>query len=589
MRGMRTWWLVACVAIVVGACGGDGSGGDGGGTDTGGADDTGGSDVVADAADDTGTTPDTGEDTSAPDDTGADATDDTAEPEDVVEDTTTPDDVVEDTSVDAPDDTGDDVADDTADDVADTAEDVADTGDDADTTPDPTGSVTLYAEVVAGGGDTLLVSNGIPFAPGVLDDIADLRLTDGDTEIAVHVAVLARWPDDSIRAVLLQFERAASAFPADLILAWGASRTTTDRAAVPVDWTLPAAVAFPDADYLTGSRVLGWQVAAGADDRFAAYDANQADGYADLVGDGDWGPDARNDGYYSTTLNWYLHFVRTGDVDVYEWARREAIHYREDQIIHEGADAGTMNGRSEPRYLFLRAMEADYLLTGDPRTLEIAELMADYLLEVIDVDWFFYASDSERFWTERRVAFTLLGLIVYGRMSGDTAYLDATHARFDNLIATQGEHTDGGFIHHLYAHDSDECGTFGEYGGSPFMTGLLFEALITYYEQFGDERAVTSVVSAVDWLYDEGWYGSGFSYLIGCGYGAADEAPDLNLLTVAGFGFAYWATGEERFRTRGFEVFDAGVAEAYLGARKQFNQNYRSSGWFPGYVSRVPR
>ena len=464
-------------------------------------------------------------------------------------------------------------------------------GDDAADTPtdEPDGSVALSVTALSEDAGTLLVSNGIPFATGELSDASLLRVIDGDEEISIHVSPLANHPDGSIRAVLIQFERDAAAFPAEVTLEWGVAPEAEALAGTTPSWTVPQAVAFPSAEYLAGSGVAGPMVPAGADERYATYDARQAEGYADLVGSGDWGPDARNDGYYSTTLNWYLHFLRTGDVGVYEWARREAVHYREDQIVHEGDDAGTMNGRSEPRYLFLRAMELDYLLSGDTRTLEIAELMAEYLLEVIDVDRFFYAADSERFWTERRVAFTLLGLVVYGRMSGDAGYLEAAHPRFENLLRTQAEHEDGGFIHHLYAHDSEECGTFGEYGGSPFMTGLLFEALITYYEQFGDERAVDSVVQAVDWLYESGWHGDGFCYLIGCGYGDEDGAPDLNLLIVAGYGFAYWATGDERHRTRGYEVFDEGVAEAYLGARKQFNQNYRSSGWFLGYLAREPR
>jgi hypothetical protein len=315
----------------------------------------------------------------------------------------------------------------------------------------------------------------------------------------------------------------------------------------------------------------------------STYDDRQREGYDNLKGDADWGDDVRYDGYYSTALAWYTLFARTGDVEVYDWARREAVHYRDDQIVQTGADAGTMNGRSEPRYLYLRAMEADYLLNGDPDTLRVSQLMADYLIDSHDEDWFYYAAEDESFWTERRSAFALLGLIVYGRMANDETYLDASHSRFNALLDTQAEWPDGGFIHHLYAHDSEECPTWGAYGGSPFMTGLLFEAIIAYHEWFDDARAVDSVAAAADWLWLEGWETNGFSYLIGCDDTPYGESPDLNLLIAHGFAFAGHHTGDTSYLSHGRTVFDAGVENAWMGERKQYNQNHRSSGAFLWY------
>ena len=441
-------------------------------------------------------------------------------------------------------------------------------------------SVALYAQKLTDSTGALRVSNGVPFPKGVVTDVNTLALFDGDTELDNTMMPLAVWPDGSLRSVLLQFMRDAADFPATLTLHLNTLRGVPVNNPFTMDWIVPDAVAFPDAEYLSDSGVMGPMVAAGTEAWMSDYDANQGAEFLNLTGDDVWTNDCREDGYYSTTLTWYAHFVRSGDIEAYQWARQEAVHYRDDQI---GAD-GRMAGREEPRYLYLKAMEADYLLSGDYETKQVAEVMADYLLNTWDADFFFFAHDDEHFWTERRAAFALLGLIVYGRFSGSVTHLDATHDRLENILLTQAEWDLGGFIHHLYAHDPDECGVQGSYGGSPFMTGLMFETLIAYYEWFGNDAIITAVADACDWLWEEGWGTSGFDYMIGCDTGTG-EAPDLNLLIAHGFAFAWHHTREQRFYDRGMEIFNQGVSEAYLGTRKHYNQNYRSSSAFLYYMT----
>lgn len=445
--------------------------------------------------------------------------------------------------------------------------------------------IALSAEVLSDGTGDALISNGLPFAKGKLSSTDALALFADGTEVAIHVNSLANWPEGSVRSVLIQFPWPRTDLPRTFQVHIGNARTTIDLPVTPITWTLPEAVAFPSAVVLAGSGVAGPQVPLGTEAWMADYDANQQTGYEALKGSAEWNPDARIDGYYSTTNSWYHLFVRSGNTDIFRDARLEAVHYRDDQIIQGGTDAGTMNGRSEPRYLYLKAMEVDYLLTGDPKTLEVAELMAAYLLNNWGPGFYFYAADDEHFWTERRAGFALLGLIIYGRMSGDATYLDATHARLDQLLATQAERPDGGFIHNLYAHDPDECPDVGTYGGSPFMTGLLFEALIAYWEQFGDARIPASVTSAVDWLWEGGWLGDSFQYQIGCENYTDYGAVDLNLLIAHGFAFAAYHSNETFRDQRAFAVFNAGVADAYLGTRKHYNQNYRNSGAFLWYLT----
>ncbi len=117
------------------------------------------------------------------------------------------------------------------------------------------------------------------------------------------------------------------------------------------------------------------------------------------------------------------------------------------------------------------------------------------------------------------------------------------------------------------------------------MTGLLFEALISYYEWFDDPRIVDSMAGAVDWLWDNGWNNNGFNYQIGCEADTGYPTPDLNLMIAHGFAFAWYHSREARHLTRGLDAFHNGVAEAWLGARKHYNQNFRSSGAFLWYAT----
>ncbi|WP_141731809.1 hypothetical protein [Oligoflexus tunisiensis] len=464
-----------------------------------------------------------------------------------------------------------------------------------------TDGITLYAESLGQKTGRVLVSNGVPFAPGRVTSVSTLALFQGNEEIPVFIKPLAQWPDGSVRSVLLQFEHSADQLPVELTLRLKTSPSTPARAAAPIPRE-PAAVAFPDAAYLTETTAFGPLLPAGSASVFPDahhrelvenYDKRQQEGFDRLKGSEDWGKDARLDGYYSTSLNWYLHFVRTGNLEVFSWARRELLHYREDQIIQSGPNAGKMNGRRETRYLYLRALEADYLLTGDPENLRVGKLMADYLLKATAVDFFYFPKNGRKFWTEREVAFPILGLITYGRMSGETQYLEAVKPRIENLLKTQDQYPDGGWIHNLYNHDTEECPDENAYGGSPFMTGLLFEALIAYHEWFADPRIVASVKKAADWLYRTAWLDRGFAYMTACGYqnggGYLEDLrgpqPDLNLLIVQGYGFAYWAGGKDkRYLEMGWEILDKGVNFGHIGNRKQFNQAYRSSGPFLWYA-----
>jgi len=63
--------------------------------------------------------------------------------------------------------------------------------------------------------------------------------------------------------------------------------------------------------------------------------------------------------------------------------------------------------------------------------------------------------------------------------------------------------------------------------------------------------------------------------------------PDLNMLVVHAFGYGFKISGYTRrdYLEVGKRLFEEGIDKAYLKSKKHFNQNYRSSGHFLGYIA----
>lgn len=121
----------------------------------------------------------------------------------------------------------------------------------------------------------------------------------------------------------------------------------------------------------------------------------------------------------------------------------------------------------------------------------------------------------------------------------------------------------------------------------PFMVAINCEGLIYGIEQgtFGSDRKkiVEFVEEAAAMLmkdfYDEA--AQAFRYTDTPAIGPTTPAPDLSLMIVPIFGWLFKETGEEKYRTQGDIIFNAGVRDAYLDRGKQFNENYR---WSPDYL-----
>jgi len=435
----------------------------------------------------------------------------------------------------------------------------------------------------------LLISGGIPFAPGQLTSEKNISFfTQEGDPIPIAVKVLARWPhDNSIRSVLVQLKYKIQNIYAYTTMKWGVPRTGEDLKIIEPVWEYPEGFIVMPKEWLCASQVIGEQIPIGQS-IVPAYD-NRLEGKFPEIRDKGWTGSLNDDGFYSIVHVFYQFYVRSGELKYFLAARKELLHYRENQIILEGENRGRSTASSSSMYIYLDAMADDYLLTGDPRSLQVAGYMAEYIKKNFLPQKAFYPKNSTKFWTERNQAFAFLGILTFYQLTLDKDYLTTADEFMENLYKSQLQWPSrGGFIHNLYAHDPEEGARPDEYGGSPFMAGTLLEPIIEYHRMTHSDTAADSIFRALDWLINEGLVASGdsFKYLTADKYRDSDGTPDLDFLIVHAFGYGYKISGYQRqdYLDVGMKVFERGIKDAYVERRKHFSQSHRSSAHFLAYI-----
>jgi hypothetical protein len=116
----------------------------------------------------------------------------------------------------------------------------------------------------------------------------------------------------------------------------------------------------------------------------------------------------------------------------------------------------------------------------------------------------------------------------------------------------------------------------------PFMVALAAEALIQYWDVTQDPRIPPLLQLAADQIWS-----TSFETSCNC-FRYYNDSPvdgtwtasswDLSLLIAPLYGWVYQRTGAQVYRDQGDQIFNAGVAGAWLDGGKQFSQNYRWSG-----------
>lgn len=443
----------------------------------------------------------------------------------------------------------------------------------------------------SGDGPADLVSNGIPFKAGVLNNVQNLRILDGSTEIPIATKILARWPNNSIRVVLVQFLAPFTTSTKSYTVSIGSSRTTTDRSLVAVNYRYPRKIALLTSDYLAKSLVM-WEQKTLGQTGFPAWDAKQRDRFSYINSE----PSSatvcsRDDHYYDAANSSYQMYVRTGELQYFTNGRRWAYHHGRDQIYLTGANTGFPRCPggylTNTRYTFVDSLVRDYFFWGDEESLRVAGLVVTNFYAPHEARWYYQAPNTRRFWTEREAAFSQLGILAYYEATGNQTYLNLVRDRVHSLYQMQVDNGNTAWVHNLYDHDPSEGCPETAYGSSSFMTGLLAESLIRYHKLTKDPIAQSSILAAADYMQSRNVStdGNGFVYL-GCRTVYNTPVPDIDLLIVHLFGYAYRLSNysNQSYLNLGRTVFNYSVANGYANGHKQFNQHFRSSGHFPAYI-----
>jgi hypothetical protein len=208
-----------------------------------------------------------------------------------------------------------------------------------------------------------------------------------------------------------------------------------------------------------------------------------------------------------------------------------------------------------------------YLLTGDSESYNAVAQFGGNMMG----PWLPLMGRVDIEWMEHRIHARILDIALTAYRLGVRNRDYAADARQALTAILQSQSADGGY------RGAGHC-----FKDTPFMDGILNEALIKYYTYFEpDPRIPAAIRKNLDFLWNQQWVPSGqaFNYLEGdCpGNGGAGAAPDLNLMIANGFAWYARHSNDRSYREKGDQIFLSGVTKAWLEGQKQFNENYALS------------
>ncbi len=273
-----------------------------------------------------------------------------------------------------------------------------------------------------------------------------------------------------------------------------------------------------------------------------------SEGYYGVLNWGDWfGERTYNWGNeeYDTQHAFFLQLARTGDVKYFRWGETNARHNIDVDVVHavnddylsnweinQGGVFPVMPGAvylhamghvggywpktmarkrwpkaypaADPRnlgHLWTEGMVDYYCLTGDPWALEVATSIADYL-ETIgkceDMTWWI-GKDPH---CGRTAGWSLHALMGVYRVTHRRKYATAAKKIVDLILADQDPNC-GGWIYQLYPGHC-LCRT-PHWGMATFITAIMMNGMIKYYEATDDERVLDSVLRGCDFIIADSW------------------------------------------------------------------------------------
>ena len=294
--------------------------------------------------------------------------------------------------------------------------------------------------------------------------------------------------------------------------------------------------------------------------------------------------------YYDLALALYLLSYRIpGDTTWLKGARTVAERWASDPY-----SLASTSG-APPRTYSTLGLAVYYLDTGSTKAKAVVNSQAAHAARYFGV----YDGGSKDM---RESAYALMAMIASTIIGGDDHSADALKS-LNGLLA--GQMSDGRWQNH------DNCAVYKNctpmvpagYYTLNYMMGLVLEALIMYDRAFGDSRIVPALKAGTNWLWSTQWVPvvPGSSPTFGAfqygdiNSGSVNTEPSANLsgLIVPAWGYLYARTQNSTYATQGQTILNGmvagngqlGISGAGIYNVKQFNQEFRSSPRYVGFVA----
>ena len=310
----------------------------------------------------------------------------------------------------------------------------------------------------------------------------------------------------------------------------GTPRTTTDRAFMPVTWDVPTRIFTLPAAYLATRYLLGAETT--RPDRVPGVGSEAADRYSRIATVGT-AACVRDDHYYDAITTTYQLYARTGTLRT--WSMRAAGRFTIGAIRsicrvrhgHPRCSGGYLNNT---RYTFPQGLVQDFFMFGDEEARSVSALVVDNFYmphEAVGTTRRRTRGDSGPS-ARRRSHSSASWRTTRGPVT--LTYLNRVRDRVTSLHRMQVDNGRRAWVHNLYDHDPSEGCAMSDYGSSPWMSGLLLEAIVKYHKLTGDPVARESILMAVDdlrarYLATGDYAGVSFVYLGCSAYVDGDAGP----------------------------------------------------------------
>lgn len=454
-----------------------------------------------------------------------------------------------------------------------------------------------------------VVSFGVPFPPGVLEDPKHLKILDEDgNELEIFTRELARWNiEGSVRSVYVAFILSMEeGDQKEFIVQYGAPGAAIKKEALLPNPDGPIAALLPP-EWYVNSRISGPLNTVADNTCFPDFETemdymlyNMRFEYEGF--DVSCSSTNLHRSYYDSVHGMWQRFLRGADVERYRRARVESQWYRENELrwilndrlaIHvcQGAD---WNPDQKKRFNVIRKMTSqglltDYLLTGDPESLRAIMGMGESFIQSLAAQRGGHENSLRV--TERNLGWTIKGIAAYYAVYPAPLIREKLISLIEEAYLWQKEGTSGSFEHDIVRADPSECDD-GPKGASPFMTALLIDGLMDAYFLTSDERIPEIVLWAAEWFKNEAATSTGraFKYLWACNSHDYDHDrfAELNLLIVPVFGAAFYFSGDKDWLKTGDRFAWVGMETMFVGRPKQWNQAARSFPRYLGYRANPP-